>query len=141
MRSAVRFLAFLAAALSALILPSAISQARQQTQIETAQRIDIASWPGQSEAAALAADRPAIQASTDGKETDQSLLAFLQGASLLLFVLYFLPTIIAALRGHLSVVAIFILNVVFGWTFIGWIIALIWSFTGNTKRNMARWRS
>lgn len=141
MRYAVRFLAFLIAALSALILPSAISQARQQTQIETAQRTDIASSPGQTEAAAPATDRPAVQASTEGKEIDQRLLDFLQGASLLLFVLYFLPTIVAALRGHLSVVSIFILNVVFGWTFIGWIIALIWSFTGNTKRNMARWRS
>jgi hypothetical protein len=57
------------------------------------------------------------------------------GGGLLLLVLYFAPSIIALLRGHLSAAAIFVLNLVFGWTFIGWIIALIWSLTGNTARN------
>lgn len=40
---------------------------------------------------------------------------------------YFLPTIIAILRGKVNTVAIFILNVLVGWTFIGWVIAFIWS--------------
>lgn len=57
------------------------------------------------------------------------------GAGLLLFVLYFAPSMIAILRGHLSRGAIIVLNLVFGWTFIGWIGALIWSLTGNTARN------
>ncbi|MGD1038437.1 MAG: superinfection immunity protein [Roseiarcus sp.] len=57
------------------------------------------------------------------------------GGGLLLLVLYFAPSIIALMRGHLSAAAIFVLNLVFGWTFIGWIIALIWSLTGNTARN------
>ncbi len=54
---------------------------------------------------------------------------------LLLLVLYFAPSIIAVIRGHLSAAAIFVLNLVLGWTFIGWIVALIWSLTGNTARN------
>ena len=58
-----------------------------------------------------------------------------RGPALLLLALYFAPAIMAFLRGHLSRWAILILNLVFGWTFIGWIVALIWSLTGNTERN------
>lgn len=42
---------------------------------------------------------------------------------------YFLPTIIASQRNHNSTGAIFLLNFLLGWTFMGWIAALIWSFT------------
>ncbi len=43
--------------------------------------------------------------------------------------LYFLPTIIALLRGHRNALAIFLLNFFLGWTFIGWVVALVWSAT------------
>jgi len=42
---------------------------------------------------------------------------------------YFLPTIIALLRGHRNALAIFLLNFFLGWTFIGWVVALVWSAT------------
>lgn len=42
-------------------------------------------------------------------------------------VIYFLPTIIACERGHKNAFAIFVLNVLLGWSIIGWAIALIWS--------------
>jgi hypothetical protein len=42
--------------------------------------------------------------------------------------------IIAAVRRAKSIVGIILLNVLAGWTFIGWIIALVWSMTGNTQR-------
>jgi RsiW-degrading membrane proteinase PrsW (M82 family) len=45
------------------------------------------------------------------------------------FVLYFLPTIIAAKRRHQNDAAIFIINAFLGWTVLGWVIALTWSFT------------
>jgi hypothetical protein len=48
-------------------------------------------------------------------------------------VLYFWPTIGAYRRGHNNVGAIFALNLLLGWTFIGWIIALIWGWTDNVK--------
>lgn len=48
---------------------------------------------------------------------------------------YFLPTMIASGRGHMSFAAILVLNTLLGWTALGWIGALVWSFTGNTKRN------
>ena len=53
-------------------------------------------------------------------------------------LLYFLPTVVALIRGHLSALAIFLLNLFLGWTLIGWIIALIWSCTGNTSANFYR---
>jgi hypothetical protein len=40
---------------------------------------------------------------------------------------YFLPTIIAAVRHHRNTLAIFLINFFLGWTFIGWIGALVWS--------------
>ena len=47
---------------------------------------------------------------------------------------YFLPIIIAAVRRAKSIIGIILLNVLAGWTFIGWIIALVWSLTGTTQR-------
>jgi hypothetical protein len=40
---------------------------------------------------------------------------------------YFLPTIIATSRNHRHTAAVFLTNLIFGWTFLGWAIALIWS--------------
>ena len=42
-------------------------------------------------------------------------------------VLYFVPTIVAAKRGHHNVGTIIVINVLLGWTFIGWVVALAWS--------------
>lgn len=41
------------------------------------------------------------------------------------FALYFLPTIIGWEKNN--VIAIFVLNLLLGWTLIGWLIALIWA--------------
>jgi uncharacterized membrane protein YbhN (UPF0104 family) len=46
---------------------------------------------------------------------------------LLLLVGYFLPFTIALARKHVDSTAIFVLNLFLGWTFIGWVIALVWS--------------
>jgi hypothetical protein len=43
------------------------------------------------------------------------------------FVFYFLPSIIAFARSKRDVASIFVLNLLLGWTFIGWIIALVWA--------------
>jgi hypothetical protein len=48
--------------------------------------------------------------------------------AILFFVLiYFLPFIVAIARKHLDSTAIFVLNLFLGWTFFGWVIALIWA--------------
>jgi len=49
-------------------------------------------------------------------------------------LLYFLPTVIGMFRGHDNTFAIFLTNLIFGWTGIGWFVALIWSFTAIRRR-------
>ena len=51
------------------------------------------------------------------------------GVGLVAFLIYFLPAIIAFVRGHHSRVGIFLLNLLLGWSGLGWIVALIWSLT------------
>ena len=46
---------------------------------------------------------------------------------LLPLILYFIPTIVAEKTKHKNVLAIGIANLFFGWTFIGWILCLIWA--------------
>ncbi len=46
---------------------------------------------------------------------------------LLAIVLYFFPSIIAAKRKRKNVEAIFLVNLFFGWSLIGWFVALIWA--------------
>jgi hypothetical protein len=46
---------------------------------------------------------------------------------LLALVLYFAPSIVAAYRHHTQWGAIFALNLFLGWTFFGWVGALIWA--------------
>ncbi len=42
---------------------------------------------------------------------------------------YFLPTIIAVVRKKRNALAIFLLNLFLGWTFIGWVVAIVWAAT------------
>ncbi|KXK67303.1 hypothetical protein BC89_32885 [Pseudomonas monteilii] len=49
------------------------------------------------------------------------------------FVIYFLPTFVAAKRGHPNGTSIFLLDLFLGWTFIGWLAALIWSASAIKK--------
>lgn len=43
------------------------------------------------------------------------------------FILYFLPSIIAFGRSKRDSGAILVLNLLLGWTAIGWVIALVWA--------------
>jgi hypothetical protein len=45
----------------------------------------------------------------------------------LIFAIYFLPTLIAFLRQHKNSLAIFLLNLLLGWTVLGWVVSLVWS--------------
>ena len=48
-------------------------------------------------------------------------------------ILYFLPTIIAALRSHPSAGAIFAVNLLLGWTLVAWILCLVWSASDSSR--------
>jgi hypothetical protein len=47
----------------------------------------------------------------------------------IVLVLYFIPAIIAWQRRHRRRVAILVVNIFFGWTVVGWIIAFVWAVT------------
>jgi uncharacterized membrane protein len=46
-------------------------------------------------------------------------------------VIYLVPTTIAVNRKHNNAAAIAALNIFLGWTFIGWVVALVWAMTDN----------
>jgi T4 superinfection immunity protein/SH3 domain-containing protein len=46
---------------------------------------------------------------------------------LILLVLYFLPTIVAAASNKRKTGAIFVLNLLLGWTLLGWVGSLVWA--------------
>ena len=50
------------------------------------------------------------------------------------FALYFFPVVVAMARCHHNRLAIFMLTLFLGWTFIGWVVALVWACT-NPARN------
>ena len=41
--------------------------------------------------------------------------------------LYFIPAIVASKKKRQDAMAIFVLNLFLGWTFIGWVVALVWA--------------
>jgi hypothetical protein len=58
---------------------------------------------------------------------DALLLIFMVG------VIYFLPALVAWGRHHRNGLAIFVLNLLAGWTAIGWLVAIVWAFTNPAR--------
>lgn len=54
------------------------------------------------------------------------------------FLIYFLPAIVARNRRHRQEMAIGILNLLLGWTVIGWVVALVWACTSDTRSETRR---
>ena len=48
-------------------------------------------------------------------------------------VLYFIPSLVANKRKHKNAASILVTNLFFGWTFIGWVICLIWSVSSHVE--------
>ncbi|MBB5469386.1 uncharacterized membrane protein YqaE (UPF0057 family) [Paraburkholderia sp. CI2] len=56
--------------------------------------------------------------------------------TLVVIALYLLPAIVATFRKHHNTTAISVLNVLLGWTVLGWIGSLVWASTNpacNTR--------
>ncbi len=49
------------------------------------------------------------------------------------YFVYFLPALVAKSRNHPNAEAIRILNLCLGWTFLGWVIALVWAHTQSNS--------
>ncbi len=68
-------------------------------------------------------------------------LLFIIGVVLGAFI-YFLPTYIAAKKDHSNFVVILIINLLFGWTLLAWLVCIVWACidtshneTNNTNSN------
>lgn len=55
------------------------------------------------------------------------------GVIIVIAVCYFIPAMIAGVRGHRNTIAIFAFNLFLGWSFIGWVFAFVWALTSNVK--------
>ena len=70
--------------------------------------------------------------------------ALAAGGGALLFILvcfglcYFIPTIIAVLRKHKDAPAIAAINILLGWSVVGWFVSFIWSLSDPRGRNAAQ---
>jgi hypothetical protein len=53
---------------------------------------------------------------------------------LTLFVMYWLPTIIAIVRHTPSALGVAAFNFFLGWTVIGWLLALVWALAANPQQ-------
>jgi hypothetical protein len=58
-------------------------------------------------------------------------------AAVALIALYFLPTIVAASRAKAhGGGGVFLVNLFFGWTLIGWLLAFVWACSGKTDADV-----
>ena len=62
-------------------------------------------------------------------------LLFILFVLIVVIYVYFLPTFVASKRGHPQAVPIFFVNLFFGWSLIGWILTLIWAYSGNRSES------
>lgn len=54
-------------------------------------------------------------------------------ALIVLLIVYFLPSIIASAKDRRNSKAIFLTNLLLGWTLVGWIAAMAWAFNGDPR--------
>jgi hypothetical protein len=47
---------------------------------------------------------------------------------MVVIAVYLLPSVVAFKKKHINATAILVLNIFLGWTFIGWVGALVWAF-------------
>lgn len=80
---------------------------------------------------------PDVQPISKNREADDS--SEMLGLAFLLFILavYFVPSAVAHFRNHRNEMAIVTLNVLLGWTFLGWVVALVWALCQDRPRGQA----
>jgi hypothetical protein len=52
---------------------------------------------------------------------------------IILALIYIAPIIVARVREHPQYGAIAALNILLGWTFVGWVASLVWALTNQRK--------
>ena len=59
--------------------------------------------------------------------------SYLTVTGIVVLTIYFLPAIVASARLHRQTMAIVVLDLLLGWTLLGWIAALVWACTADTR--------
>lgn len=67
--------------------------------------------------------------------SDSAIGAGLMLVIVLCIAVYFIPTVIAFMKQRTNKVSILLVNIFFGWSFIGWFIALIWAVNTDPSKN------
>jgi hypothetical protein len=60
-------------------------------------------------------------------------VAYIVAITAVVLAVYMAPTFVAFKRRHRNRKAIAALNIFLGWSFIAWVIALVWSFTADIE--------
>ena len=60
----------------------------------------------------------------------------MEGILIVLILTYFIPSLVAVFREKDNTVAIFVLNLVAGWTLVGWVVALVWAVTKDEEEKV-----
>lgn len=53
-------------------------------------------------------------------------------------IIYVIPALIAIIKKKRNTVAILAFNILLGWTFLGWVIAFVWSLTNDENKEISR---
>lgn len=110
-------------------IAAAAAEEQREQEAEAQERAAQVQQQAEDDRKALAKEQADLRALTKHRMTQFGLGMLAIGAALGLFV-YFLPTIIG--KRKVNAVAIFALNLFLGWTFIGWIVALVWACTEDS---------
>jgi uncharacterized membrane protein len=70
-----------------------------------------------------------------GAIENAEMTAIMVTVGIALIVIYLLPTIVALGRRHPNWLAISLLNIFAGWTFLAWIVLLFWASLNKSKRS------
>lgn len=82
------------------------------------------------------AEQARVEQEERARKNREEIVSFLLGIALVVAgtAIYFLPSLVASKRDHHNVNAIIILNLFLGWTFLGWVVSLVWAMTKVQKK-------
>lgn len=103
--------------------------------------VDPYQWKPGAEARPSSAPSPDTARDSEPKARGSALSLIIGLVVLTLFgagaiLLYVLPGVIAVRRRHPNATAIVALNLLLGWTFLGWVAALVWALTAVEKESV-----
>lgn len=83
---------------------------------------------------------PAFANNNDGAVLGVFALLIMLGLFALAALVYFVPTFVAYYRKSANMTAVVLVNLLLGWSMIGWIVALILAFAGDSGAQAQRHR-